>query len=60
MVVDRLTKVGHFHPLKLGFYVHIVATTFVDTVDRLHDFLVGIVLDRDLIFLSTFWKRHVS
>nr|KYP63363.1 Retrotransposable element Tf2 [Cajanus cajan] len=55
VVVDRLTKIAHFMPLKTGFTAKIVATVFLDYVVKLHGFPQGIVLDRDPIFLSAFW-----
>ena len=56
-VVDRLTKLAHFMPLKPGFTAKVVATIFLDSIVRLHGFPHGIVSDRDPIFLSEFWRQ---
>ena len=55
VVVDRLTKTTHFSPFKPGFTAKIVAAGFMESVIKLHGFPQGIVLDRDSIFLSSFW-----
>ena len=57
VVVDRLTKVAHFSPLKPGFTAKIVAGVFLNNVVKLHGFPQGIVSDRDPIFLSNFWRQ---
>ena len=59
-VVDRFTKVAHFSALKSGFTAKIVAGIFLDLVVKLHGFLIGIVSDRDSLFLSTFWGQLMN
>lgn len=56
VVVDRVTKVAHFVPVKSTFSVSYVARVFIKDVVRLHGVIKKIVLDRDVKFTSRFWK----
>lgn len=56
-VVDRLTKVEHFIPMKSTFLSNDVALVFIRDVVRLHGVPKKIVLDRDKKFTSKFWKE---
>lgn len=57
VVVDRLTKYAHFLPLKHPYIATTIAKLFMDNVVKLHGLPHSIVIDRDTIFVSHFWKE---
>ncbi|KAF3658968.1 hypothetical protein FXO38_12900 [Capsicum annuum] len=57
VVVDRLTKYGHFLALKHPYIAQDIAELFLTEVYRLHGLPPTIVSDRDVVFTSQFWKQ---
>lgn len=57
VVVDRLTKYGHFLALKHPYTAHDMANIFLKEVYKLHVLPKTIVSDKDPIFTSHFWQQ---
>ena len=56
VVVDRLTKVAHFLPVRTNYEGEKLAQLYVDNIVKLHDVPSRIVSDRGTQFTSKFWK----
>lgn len=57
VVIDRLSKYGHFAPLRSDFSSLKVAESFLNNIVKLHGFLKAIVSDIDKVFTSKFWRH---
>ncbi|KAL4384927.1 hypothetical protein GQ457_15G020150 [Hibiscus cannabinus] len=57
VVVDRLSKFGHFTELPSNFTSNMVAEVFVTDIILLHGVQAEIVTDRDARFMPEFWKE---
>lgn len=57
VVVDRLTKYGHFLPLKHPYTAQDIINILLREIYKLHGLLKIIVTTRDPVFTSQFWKQ---
>ncbi|KAA3473364.1 DNA/RNA polymerases superfamily protein [Gossypium australe] len=57
VVVDRLTKLAHFIPVRTDYSLEKLADLYVSKIVRLHRVPLSIISDRDLRFTSRFWKK---
>ncbi|KAH7434535.1 hypothetical protein KP509_06G022000 [Ceratopteris richardii] len=60
VVVDRLTKLAQFIPVKTTYKTPELAKIFVNQLYRLYGLPVDIVSDRDARFTSHFWRAVFS
>ena len=56
VIVDRLTKVAHFIPVRTKYSGDKLAQLYVDNIVKLHSVPSRIVSDRGTQFFSKFWK----
>lgn len=57
VVVDRLSKYGHFVLIKHPYSARSIAELFVREIIRLHGVPTSVVSDRDPTFMSHFWQE---
>ena len=57
VVIDKLTKYGHFIPIKHPFTALQVAQLFMNNVYKLHGLPKTIISDRDRVFTSAVWQQ---
>jgi hypothetical protein len=55
-IIDRLTKVAHFIPVRTDYKGNKLAQLYIDNILRLHGVPSRIVSDRGIQFTSRFWK----
>ena len=56
VVVDELSKVTHFIPIKTMYKAANIADIFLKQIFRLHEIPKVIISDRDPKFTGKFWK----
>ena len=57
VVIDRLSKVAHFIPVKTTYEGPKLAELYISRIVSLHGTSKSIVLDRGSQFTSRFWKK---
>jgi len=60
MVVNRLTNYAHFCVLSQPFKSNTFATTFMETIQKVHGNPNIILSDKDPIFTRNFWTEIFS
>lgn len=54
VIVDWLTKLAYFLPMKVNFFIDWLISLYVKEIMRMHKVLVSIVFDREPHFTSRF------
>ena len=57
VVVDRLTKLAHFLPVRTDYSLDKLAELYIKEIVRLHGIPISIISDRDQRFTSRFWGK---
>jgi hypothetical protein len=57
VIIDRLTKVAHFIPIKTTYYGATLAKLYMSHIVRLHGVPNKIVSDRGSQFATKFWEN---
>jgi transposase InsO family protein len=56
VIVDRLTKLAHFIPVRTTYGGNKLAKLYIDNILRLHGVPKLIISDRGAQFVSKFWR----
>ena len=57
VVVDRLTKLAHFLPVRTNYSLDKLAELYISEIVRLHGIPISIISNRDSRFTSRFWGK---
>ena len=57
VVVDRLTKLAHFLPVRTEYSLDKLAELYIKEIGQLHEIPVSIISDRDSRFTSRYWGK---
>jgi hypothetical protein len=57
VVIDKLTKYGHFIPIHHPYMALQIAKVYVDNVYKLHGLPQVLISDRDPVFTSSVWQE---
>ena len=60
VIVEKLTKLAHFIPVRMDYSMDRLAELYVEEIVRLHGVPLSIVSNRDLCFTLRFWKELQS
>ncbi len=56
VIVDKLSKVAYFSPMRTSYTTSFVAHVFLEDIIHLHGIPHQIISYRDLVFTSALWK----